>query len=126
MLSIRRDSFQAISDPTRRKIIHILVQKALNLNDLADHFPISRPAISKHVKILAECGLIIIRQEGRERFCEANLKPLGQVAEWIEPYRLFWTKKLDSLEVSLKKGRESEEGHKRKKTKANESRTLDY
>ena len=100
---MRRDVFQAIADPTRRKIIQMIAKESLNLNAVADRFEISRPAVSKHIKILAECGLITIKQEGRERFCKANLKPLGKVSHWVEQYREFWTGKLDALEDFLKK-----------------------
>lgn len=75
----------------------------LNLNAIAEQFDISRPAISKHIKILTECGLITIRQQGRERYCEARLQKLNEVSKWIEQYRVFWTKKLDALEEFLAK-----------------------
>lgn len=94
---MRRDVFQAIADPTRRKIIHTLSQKPLNLNAVAENFHISRPAVSKHIKILSECGLIIIKQSGRERHCEINLTSLREVADWVEQYRIFWANKLDAL-----------------------------
>lgn len=100
---MRRDVFQAIADPTRREIIHLIAHQSLNLNAVANHFPISRPAISKHIKILAECGLIVIRQEGRERYCEAKLHKLKTVASWAETYKVFWAKKLDALEDFLEK-----------------------
>ncbi len=94
---MRRDVFQAIADPNRRAIINLLSQERLTPNGVASHFDISRPAISKHIKILAECGLITVKQQGRERYCEANLKTLVEVSDWIEPYRKFWEAKLDSL-----------------------------
>jgi DNA-binding transcriptional ArsR family regulator len=94
---MRRDVFQAIADPTRREIINIVAKQTLTLNGVADNFAVSRPAISKHIKILTECGLIVIKQQGRERYCEANLSSLGQVSGWIDQYRVFWTKKLDAL-----------------------------
>jgi DNA-binding transcriptional ArsR family regulator len=94
---MRRDVFQAIADPTRRDIITLLAQRSLNLNAVADNFDISRPAVSKHIKILTECGLITIKQQGRERYCKANLKKLEQVAAWADQYRAFWTTKLDAL-----------------------------
>ena len=100
---MRRDVFQAIADPTRRKIIQLVAAESLNLNAVAAQFEISRPAISKHIKILTECGLIVIRQEGRERFCKANLRSLAEVSEWVEQYRIFWTKKLDALGTFLEK-----------------------
>lgn len=98
---MRRDVFQAIADPTRREIIHMIAHRSLNLNTIAEHFDISRPAISKHIKILTECGLIQIRQEGRERFCDPQLHRLREVSNWTEKYRVFWTQKLDALDNFL-------------------------
>ena len=100
---MRRDVFQAIADPNRRKIIGMLAKQPLNLNAIAENFEVSRPAISKHIKILTECGLITIRQEGRERHCQANLSRLQEASNWIDQYRIFWTKKLDALEIFLNK-----------------------
>src|SRR5580658_5906312 len=94
---MRRDVFQAIADPVRREIINVIAQKSLTLNAVAENFDISRPAISRHIKILTECGLVVIRQEGRERYCEAKLKKLNEISHWVEQYRIFWTKKLDAL-----------------------------
>ncbi len=100
---MRRDVFQAIADPNRRAIIQLLSKNRLTLNGVADNFDISRPAISKHIKILAECGLIVITQQGRERYCEAKLQKLNEVSKWIEEYRVFWTDKLDALEEFLER-----------------------
>lgn len=98
---MRRDVFQAIADPTRREIINMIAHQSLNLNSVAQKFHISRPAISKHIKILTECGLIVINQKGRERHCEARLNKLNEVSDWVEQYRKFWNAKLDSLEIYL-------------------------
>jgi DNA-binding transcriptional ArsR family regulator len=98
---MRRDVFQAIADPTRRDIIGLIAQQSLNLNAVADNFDISRPAISKHIKILKECGLLTIKQKGRDRYCEANFKKLNEVSDWVEQYRIFWTNKLDALGTFL-------------------------
>jgi len=68
---------------------------------VAENFDVSRPAISKHIKILSECGLIVIKQQGRERYCEARLDRLNEVSHWVEQYREFWNQKLDSLGVYL-------------------------
>lgn len=100
---MRRDVYQAIADPTRREIIDLIAKQPLNLNAVSDHFNVSRPAISKHVKILVECGLITIRQEGRERYCDAQLHKLREVAKWAESYKSFWTKKLNDLDEFLAK-----------------------
>jgi DNA-binding transcriptional ArsR family regulator len=98
---MRRDVFQAIADPTRRQIIGLIAHHSLNLNAVADKFDISRPAVSKHMKILTECGLVIIKQKGRERYCEAKLDKLNEVSSWVEQYRIFWEQKLDALENYL-------------------------
>lgn len=98
---MRRDVFQAIADPTRREIIRMIAHQSLNLNAVAEHFNISRPAVSKQIKILTECGLVTIRQQGRERYCEAKLDQLAAVSQWIEQYRQFWTGKLDALDDFL-------------------------
>lgn len=103
----RRDVFQAIADPTRRHIIGLLAHEQRNLNAIAAHFDISRPAISQHIKILRECGLVTVRRQGRERICEARLSQLKEVAVWIEQYRLFWNSKLDALELFLEKNQKS-------------------
>lgn len=100
---MRRDVFQAIADPTRRDIINLLAHQQLNLNAVADNFDISRPAISKHIKILTECGLVIIQQQGRERYCSANLGKLKEVYDWTAHYSAFWDKKLNSLQDYLAK-----------------------
>ncbi|MBK7428371.1 MAG: winged helix-turn-helix transcriptional regulator [Saprospiraceae bacterium] len=98
---MRRDAFHAIADPTRRDILYLLKNKELNINTVAENFPISRPAISKQMKILEECGLVIIHQRGRERYCEAKMDKLTEVSAWIEKYKDFWNNKLDALEKFL-------------------------
>lgn len=100
---MRRDVFQAIADPTRRAIINMIANQPMNLNAVAGHFNISRPAISKQIKILTQCGLVTIKQQGRERYCEAKLQKLNEVSEWVERYRGFWNHKLDALEDFLAK-----------------------
>ena len=98
---MRRDVFQAIADPTRREILGMLAHDKLNINAVTANFDVSRTAIYKHIKILAECGLLDVRQQGRERFCEARLDKLKEVNDWLEPYHQFWTAKFDALENYL-------------------------
>lgn len=98
---MRRDVFQAIADPTRRAILDLLMQQPLTLNGVTENFAISRPAISKHVKILAECGLVAIEQNGRERICEVQLEKLDEVAAWLEPYRRRMEERYDRLDNLL-------------------------
>ncbi len=105
---MRRDVFQAISDPTRREIITLLSRQELNLNSIAEQFKISRPAISRHIKILSECGLVSIKVEGREHYCRAQLGSLRQVSDWANLFQHFWECKLNSLEEHLKQTSKSE------------------
>jgi len=79
----------------------------LNLNGVAENFNTSRPAISKHIKILTECGLVVIRQEGRERHCEIKMGKLDEVSSWVEQCRLFWSEKLDNLERFLESSKQA-------------------
>lgn len=99
----RRDVFQAIADPTRREILGLIAFEPMNLNAIADKFEISRPAISNHIKILTECGMVTITQQGRERYCEAKLDTLGEVSTWIDQYRQFWMERFDSLDKYIRK-----------------------
>ena len=111
-METRRDVFQAIADPTRRQIIEMVARRSLNVNEIAENFEVSRQAVSLHVKILIECGLVAIKKQGRERFCEAKLDQLNDVAEWVEYCKQFWSTQFNSLEKYLKKERTSK---KRKK-----------
>lgn len=96
-----QDVFQAIADPTRREIIDLLAGQSMPVNDVAEQFNMSRPAVSKHIKILNECGLVVIRKEGRKRYCRADTTKLLEVMEWASRYRKFWSEKLDALEALL-------------------------
>ena len=98
---MRRDVFQAIVDPTRREIINMIAHHPLNINAVAENFEVSRTAIYKHIKMLTECGLVVITQFGRERYCEARLEKLTEVLDWVEQYRKIWTERFDSLENYL-------------------------
>ncbi|MCF3108159.1 metalloregulator ArsR/SmtB family transcription factor [Niabella sp. CC-SYL272] len=98
---MRRDVFQAIADPTRRQIIDLLAHEPLNVNAIAEQFDVSRQAVSVHVKILAECGLLVIRREGRERYCEAQLHKLSEVASWAAQYKKFWEGRFGALDRYL-------------------------
>jgi DNA-binding transcriptional ArsR family regulator len=94
---MRRDVFQAIADPTRREILGMIAHQRMNINAVTENFDVSRTAIYKHIRILRECGLLELQQEGREKFCEAKLAQLAHVSDWVNQYRKFWNKHLDSL-----------------------------
>jgi DNA-binding transcriptional ArsR family regulator len=99
----RADPFQAIADPGRREILYLLSREKLSINALAENFDISRPAVSKHVKILYEAGLIMITEQGRERYCELNQEGFGDIREWLDYYEQFWNKRMKKLEGVLNK-----------------------
>lgn len=108
---MRRDVFQAIADPNRRAIIGLLANRKLTPSAVARHFSISRPAVSKHIKILAECGLVTVRQQGRERYCEARLERLNEVSDWVEQYRKVWEQRFDRLDEYLNELQKMEQIH---------------
>ncbi|MFY0592330.1 ArsR/SmtB family transcription factor [Roseivirga sp.] len=98
---MRRDVFQAIADPIRRDIIELLSKEPLTVNEVAEEFAISRPAISKHLKILNECDIIAIDKKGRERYCKIQPQQLVPAFLWMEQYKVLWENKLDSFERYL-------------------------
>ena len=108
---MRRDVFQAIADPNRRAIIGLLANRKLTLSGVAEHFDISRPAISRHIKILAECGLVVVQRQGRERYCEARLDRLNEVSDWVEQYRKVWEQRFDRLDEYLSELQKKEKYH---------------
>ncbi len=103
MTHTRRDVFQAIADPNRRAILSLLAKQRLTLNEVADNFRISRPAVSKHIKILRECGLVVMTRQGRERYCDVRFDKLDEVTDWIEQYRQVWEQRFERLDEVLEK-----------------------
>lgn len=91
--------FKAIADPTRRDIFHALViaSSALSISQISNQFDITRQGVTKHIKTLEEAGLIHIETQGRERFCNANAKPLKEINKWLKFYEQFWDDSLESL-----------------------------
>jgi len=94
---MRRDVFQAIADPIRRDIIALLADEPLTVNNIAEKFDISRPAVSKHLKILQECDLIAVQQNGRARLCMIRPQNLLPAFMWIEQYKNLWEDRLDEF-----------------------------
>jgi DNA-binding transcriptional ArsR family regulator len=101
-ITMRRDVFQGIADPTRRAILGRLIKEKLNLTTLADYYDISRQSVTKHIRILEECGLVSIEKQGRERYLSARPEKLSEVARWIEQYRVFFAGSYDRLDDYLK------------------------
>ena len=95
------DAFQAIADPSRRQILHLLSNDSLTINALAENFDMSRPAVSKHIKILQSAGFIAIEDIGRERYCILNQEGFNDLQQWINYFDGFWKTKLADLEALL-------------------------
>ena len=95
------DAFQVIADPSRRQILKLLSQDSLTINALAENFEMSRPAVSKHIKILYAAGFISIQDIGRERHCLLKQDGFNELQEWINFFDKFWTSKLKKLETLL-------------------------
>lgn len=98
---MRRDIFQAIADPTRRAILSLLALQAMTPNALAEHFGSSRQAVSKHIKILAECQLLEQKQTGREIHYHINAQRMKEVDTWIAQFRTLWENRFDQLDNLL-------------------------
>jgi DNA-binding transcriptional ArsR family regulator len=95
--------FNALADHSRRQILIMLTEKEMRVNDIAGHFKFSRPAVSKHLRILQENNLVIPRKEGRERYYRVNAQPLKEINKWLEYFDKFWNKKLNSLKSFIEK-----------------------
>src|SRR6476469_10710424 len=101
MTQPRLDAFQVIGDPSRRKMLMLLSEDSLTINSLAENFDMSRPAVSKHIKILHTAGFISIKDIGRERHCVLKQNGFNELQEFISYFDKFWTSKLKKLETLL-------------------------
>ncbi len=97
------DAFQVIADPGRRQMLYLLSKNTLTINTLAENFDMSRPAVSKHVKILCEAGFISVTEVGRERHCALRQEGFRELQRWIDYFDQFWATKLKNLETVLNK-----------------------
>jgi DNA-binding transcriptional ArsR family regulator len=95
------DAFQVIADPSRREMLHLLSKKSLTINTLAENFDMSRPAVSKHIKILYNAGFISIEDVGRERHCTLKKDGFSDVQKWLNYFDKFWAAKLGKLGALL-------------------------
>ncbi|AEV98277.1 transcriptional regulator [Niastella koreensis] len=105
---MRRDIFQAIADPTRRAIIALIAIQAMTPNAIAEHFDMTRQAVSKHLQILVECEMVKQEQEGREIFYQLEIEKMKEIDKWLEQFRKIWDKRyqqLDKLLLNIKKSK---------------------
>jgi DNA-binding transcriptional ArsR family regulator len=97
--SVKHDVFQAIADPTRRKLLKLLSKEEMPVTAISEHFPISRTAVSKHLRVLAEAGLVKERKAGRETRYKLEPEPLFELKDWLQYFELFWENKLSALRL---------------------------
>ncbi len=100
----KHDIFQAIADPTRRKMLRLLADHELNVTGISGHFPMSRTAVSKHLRILSEAGLVKESKVGRETRYSLQPDPLLELKEWLSYYDRFWQNKMTALKLFVETG----------------------
>jgi DNA-binding transcriptional ArsR family regulator len=96
-------AFEALADPTRRSIVELLSDGELEAGAIAERFPVSRPAVSRHLRVLREGGLVRAREDGRRRLYSLDPAPLAELDAWLARYRGFWTNRLDALHTELRR-----------------------
>jgi DNA-binding transcriptional ArsR family regulator len=101
-MNLRRDVFQAISDPTRRAILLLVATQSMGAGAIASNFDTARPTVSKHLQILTECELLKQEQSGREVYYHLNPKKMKEIADFIEPFRKMWDDRFNKLETIMK------------------------
>jgi DNA-binding transcriptional ArsR family regulator len=99
------EALAALADPTRRELVALLVEGERAAGDLAGRFAVSRPAISRHLRVLREAGLVRARTEGRRRVYALDPRPLRELDDWLQPYRDLWAQRLDALDTEIARGR---------------------
>lgn len=99
------EALAAVADPTRRQILDLLVDAEVTAGELAAAFPVSRPAVSRHLRVLREAGLVRVRSDGRHRLYALDPGPLRELDTWLDPYRRLWAQRLDALDTEIRRGR---------------------
>lgn len=99
------EALAALADPVRRALVDLLAGGELAAGELAGRFPVSRPAISRHLRVLREAGLVTARAEGKRRLYALDPGPLKELDAWLEPYRELWAQRLDALDTEIARGR---------------------
>jgi DNA-binding transcriptional ArsR family regulator len=96
-------ALEALADPTRRRIVELLVDGERTAGDLASYFETSRPGVSRHLRVLREYGLVHARGDGRRRLYSLEPQPFADLDAWLERYRAFWTQRLDALDTEIRR-----------------------
>jgi DNA-binding transcriptional ArsR family regulator len=102
-------AFEALADPTRRRIVELLADGERSAGDLAAQFDVTRPAVSRHLRVLRESGLVRVRDDAQRRLYSLDARPLAELDEWLQRYRGFWAQRLDALDTELRRARRRKE-----------------
>jgi DNA-binding transcriptional ArsR family regulator len=102
-------ALETLADPTRREIVELLAEGELDAGEIASHFPISRPAVSRHLRVLRENGVVRSRPVAQRRLYALEPAPFAELDEWLSRYRAFWSDRLDALDTEVRRGRRREE-----------------
>jgi DNA-binding transcriptional ArsR family regulator len=102
---VEERAFEALGDPTRRRIVELLAGGERTAGEIAEEFPVSRPAISRHLRVLRETGLVRWRGEAQRRVYALEPAPFAALDAWLARYRPFWQNRLDALDTELMRGR---------------------
>ena len=94
-------TFEVLAEPTRRRILDLLRERERSVGELVSRLTISQPGVSKHLRVLREAGLVVVRTDAQRRWYGLRAEPLSEVDAWLEPYRRFWAQRLDALEQHL-------------------------
>jgi DNA-binding transcriptional ArsR family regulator len=98
--------FEAVADPTRRRVLELLAERELSAGEIAAAFTVSRPAVSRHLRVLREAGLVRSSRDAQRRVYGLDPTPLREIDTWLATYRPFWTERLDRLEEHLRRAKE--------------------
>ena len=99
-------TFQLVAEPTRRQILDLLRERERSVGELVDRLALSQPGVSKHLRVLRDAGLVQVRHDAQRRWYQLDPAPLVEIDAWLEPYREFWSGRLDALERHLDKQEE--------------------
>jgi DNA-binding transcriptional ArsR family regulator len=102
------EALAALAEPTRRRIVELLAERERDAGDIGSHFDLTQPAVSRHLRVLRESGLVHVRPEAQRRLYSLDPTPLAELDQWLARYRPFWAQRLDALETQLRRARKEQ------------------
>ena len=105
------DAFNAVAEPRRRALLDALAEGERSVTELVDRLGIAQPQVSKHLKVLLEVGLVVVREEGRRRLYSIRSEPLRPIHDWVKNYERMWNERFDAMDEVLEELKRKEQGH---------------